>query len=117
MQLHTDQLAIQPPIRTVTFGMNIMWLLNDFTEKNGGTRIYPGSHNGNVAPEDVFDIDGSIAAQAPAGTAMVFESRLWHATGPNTNESGERPAIIMFFMRSYIRLRESTPSFPIDFTH
>ncbi|KAK8098361.1 uncharacterized protein PG998_013847 [Apiospora kogelbergensis] len=107
--LHTDQLAIQPPIRTVTFGMNIMWLLNDFTEKNGGTRIYPGSHNGNVAPEDVFDIDGSIAAQAPAGTAMVFESRLWHATGLNTNESGERPAIIMFFMRSYIRLQEQNP--------
>ncbi|KAK8014072.1 hypothetical protein PG990_007368 [Apiospora arundinis] len=109
MQLHTDQTAIQPPVRNVTFGMNIMWLLADFTEKNGGTRIYPGSHKGNVAPADIFDIDGSIAAQAPAGTAMVFESRLWHATGPNTNDSGERPVISIFFMRSYIRLQEQNP--------
>lgn len=34
--------------------INISWLLVDFTEKNGGTRIFPGSHNVNVRPRNVF---------------------------------------------------------------
>ncbi|KAI1339870.1 hypothetical protein F5Y15DRAFT_415788 [Xylariaceae sp. FL0016] len=106
MQLHTDQVPIQPPMRDVTFGMNIMWFLADVTEKNGGTRVYPGSHRGNVAPEDIFDVSGSVAASGPAGTALVFESRLWHATGPN-RDTVERPAVLMFFMRSFVRQQEN----------
>ena len=36
MMLHTDQVAIQPPIRELAFGMNIMWFLTDITADNGG---------------------------------------------------------------------------------
>ena len=53
MQLHTDQVAVQPPIRDIAFGINILFYLEDVTEKNGATRVYPGSHLGQVAPEDV----------------------------------------------------------------
>ncbi|ESZ93196.1 hypothetical protein SBOR_6428 [Sclerotinia borealis F-4128] len=107
MQLHTDQVAIQPPLRNINFGVNIMWFLADVTEKNGGTRVFPGSHLGAVAPEDVFDLEGSVAAQGPAGTALCFESRLWHATGPNRETEGERPVVFMFFMRSFVRQQEN----------
>ena len=107
MQLHTDQIPIQPPIRSIAFGLNFMWFLTDITEKNGGTRVYPASHLGDQAPDDPFDITGSIAASGPAGTCMVFESRLWHATGPNNEPGSERPVIISFFMRSYIRPQEN----------
>ncbi|RFU28414.1 hypothetical protein B7463_g7915, partial [Scytalidium lignicola] len=107
MQLHTDQVAIQPPIRSIAFGLNIMWFLEDVTADNGGTRVFPGSHLGAIAPDDIFDISGTVAAEGPAGTAMVFESRLWHCTGPNTQKTGERPVILMFFMRSFIRQQEN----------
>ncbi|OAG41988.1 hypothetical protein AYO21_03723 [Fonsecaea monophora] len=132
MMLHTDQVGIQPPVRNVYFGINIMWFLTDVTAENGGTRVFPGSHLGAVAPDDndegypdcygvilskggadvvcapdPFNIDGTVAAEGPAGTALVFESRLWHATGPNRMTSGERPVILMFFMRSYIRQQEN----------
>ena len=107
MMLHTDQVGIQPPQRNVFYGINIMWFLEDVTRENGGTRVFPGSHMGNIAPDDPFNIDGTVAAEGPAGTALVFESRLWHATGPNTMRSGERPVILMFFMRSYIRQQEN----------
>lgn len=107
MQLHTDQVAIQPPIRDIAFGLNIMWFLEDITADNGGTRVYPGSHIGHVAPDDIFDITGSVAAEGPSGTALVFESRLWHCTGPNIQKTGERPVILMFFMRSFIRQQEN----------
>lgn len=39
--------------------INISWLLCDFTEKNGGTRIFPGSHNVNVQPPNIFSIVSS----------------------------------------------------------
>ncbi|KAI1404169.1 PhyH-domain-containing protein [Hypoxylon fuscum] len=113
MQLHTDQVGIQPPIRDVAFGMNIMWCLTDHTASNGATRVFPASHLGHVAPPDIFDVSGSVAAACPAGTALVFESRLWHATGANTlppsSPDSERPAILMFFMRSFIRQQENNP--------
>jgi ectoine hydroxylase-related dioxygenase (phytanoyl-CoA dioxygenase family) len=44
MYMHTDQITIQPPIRDVAFGMNIMYFLEDVTEENGGTLVMPGSH-------------------------------------------------------------------------
>jgi hypothetical protein len=107
MQLHTDQIAIQPPVRSLAFGLNIMWFLSDVTRENGGTRVFPGSHLGPVAPSDLFDIDGTVAAAGPAGTALVFESRLWHCTGPNEKKTGERPVILMFFMRQFVRQQEN----------
>ncbi|KAK6822026.1 Phytanoyl-dioxygenase [Apiospora arundinis] len=107
MQLHTDQVAVQPPIRDIAFGMNILFYLEDVTEKNGATRVYPGSHLGQVAPEDIFTVEGSAPAAAPAGTALIVDSRIWHATGPNREEAGERPLILLFFMRSFIRQQEN----------
>jgi ectoine hydroxylase-related dioxygenase (phytanoyl-CoA dioxygenase family) len=41
--------------------------------------------------------------RGPAGTVLVFESRLWYATGPNRMTSGERPVVLLFFMRSFVR--------------
>jgi ectoine hydroxylase-related dioxygenase (phytanoyl-CoA dioxygenase family) len=107
MMLHTDQIAIQPPIRSLAFGLNIMWYLTDITEENGATRVFPGSHIGAIAPNNPFDISGTVPAAAPAGSALVFESRLWHATGMNKMTTGERPVILMFFMRSFVRSQEN----------
>lgn len=107
MQLHTDQIAVQPPLRDIAFGLNILWFLEDFSEENGGTRIFPASHLGAIAPEDIFSIDGTLAAEGTAGTALITDSRIWHATGPNSATTGERPAILMFFMRSFIRQQEN----------
>lgn len=107
MQLHTDQIAVQPPKRDLAFGLNLLWFLEDFNEENGGTRVFPGSHLGDIAPEDIFSVEGTVAAEGTAGTVLITDSRLWHATGPNNAKSGERPAILMFFMRCFIRQQEN----------
>lgn len=106
-QLHTDQVAIQPPQRGLAYGLNVMWYLTNVTERNGGTRVFPGSHKGQVAPGDLFNLDGTVAAEAPAGSALVFESRLWQATGTNRDTEGERLVVIMFFMRSFVRKQQN----------
>jgi hypothetical protein len=107
MLLHTDQITIQPPIRSVAVGMNLMYFLEDVTPENGGTLVMPGSHRGNVAPDDTDSHVDTIAASGPAGTCLVFESRLWHATGPNITTDQERPVILVFFVRPWMRQQEN----------
>ncbi|KAI0395264.1 PhyH-domain-containing protein [Xylariaceae sp. FL0594] len=83
LAVHTDQLAIQPPMRHIPLGLNMLWFLTDFKRENGGTRLYPGSHKSNVAPANYDDYSDSVAAEGPAGTALVYDARLWHTTGPD----------------------------------
>ena len=107
MIMHHDQITINPPVPNTPLGLNLMFFLGDVTEENGGTRVMPGSHKGLIAPGNLADITGTVAAKGPAGTCMVFESRLWHATGPNTSSGGERPVILLFYVRHFIRPQEN----------
>lgn len=65
MQLHTDQLAMTPPKRDIAYGLNIIFYLEDITEELGATRVYPGSHLGNVAPSNIFTVVRIPAAPRP----------------------------------------------------
>lgn len=110
MHLHTDQITIQPPIRSVAVGMNLMYFLEDVSEQNGGTLVMPGTHKGNWAPDDPYNPVDTVAAAGPAGTCMVFESRLWHATGANMmpfDSGSERPVLLVFFTRPWMRQQEN----------
>lgn len=108
MFMHTDQSTINPTIRDVTLGANIAWFLDEVTEENGGTRVLVGSHTGKTAPRHIYDMEGTVAAQGPAGTALVFDSRLWHCTGPNTATTGERKVLLSFFARHFVRPQENS---------
>ena len=37
---------------------------------------------------------------------MIFESRIWHATGANTVPSSDRPVLLLFFVRNFVRQQE-----------
>ncbi|KAL3295185.1 Phytanoyl-dioxygenase [Colletotrichum asianum] len=64
-----------------------------------------------LTPEQVAILkkasEGSIACEAPAGTAMIFEGRIWHGTGQNTETSGERPCILSLFTHPAVRPKEN----------
>jgi len=77
------------------------------TEEYGETRILPKSHNGHIVPDNMFDISRTTFASGSAGTCLVFESRLWHATGANTAKDGERPVILQFHVRHFVQPQEN----------
>ena len=119
IRLHTDQWWMPPPTRKGRTGLpagsmsrelfdkdsqptgaispsvavNILWMLDEFTESNGGTRVVPGSHLSGQQPDSTAD---SIAATGPAGTALLCDGRIWHGTGANSTETPRRAVLTTF---------------------
>lgn len=102
--LHSDQgyvpLEIQIPLVA-----NVMWMLDDFTDANGATRVVPGSHRAGWHP-DPADPPATLAATGPAGSALVFDGRLWHGTGRNVTDQ-PRHGLLTYFSRPFIRPQEN----------
>ena len=87
--------------------VNVMWMLVDFTADNGGTRLVPRSHLYGVPPAyDDVRTDEIIAAEGPAGSAMIFDGRLWHGTGANVSDV-ERLGLLTTFCGPMFRPQEN----------
>ncbi len=84
---------------------NSIWLLDDFTEENGATRVVPGSHNWNKTPKQVMeDPKGHHPEEqllkAPAGTVVIFNSHTWHGGTLNRTDKPRR-AMHSYFTRRH----------------
>ncbi len=89
---------IAPPVV-----VNVMWMLNDFTEANGATRLVPRSHLIGRRPDKDRDKDvRSIPAEGVAGSAMLFDGRLWHGTGANVSDE-QRLGVLTTFVAPQFR--------------
>jgi ectoine hydroxylase-related dioxygenase (phytanoyl-CoA dioxygenase family) len=105
--LHADQIFVPepwPPDQPQ--GCNVAWLLDEFTAQNGATRFVPHSHLLNRAPRP-DEPDLSIPVTAPAGTMVVFESRLWHRTGENRTTDQTRAGLFAWYSRTIYRTQEN----------
>lgn len=116
--LHSDQqfAGFETPVALVC---NIVWMLVDFTAANGATRLVPASHH-RPPPAIRFETDAdgarrllpieaeTVVAEAPAGSALVFDGRLWHGAGANTTDA-PRPAVFSYYCQPYIRQQENIP--------
>lgn len=82
---------------------NSIWLLDDFTEHNGSTRIVPKSHKLSSLPDEVMadpleKHPEEIRIIAPAGSVFIFNSHVWH--GGTTNQTDKvRRSIHSYFCR------------------
>jgi ectoine hydroxylase-related dioxygenase (phytanoyl-CoA dioxygenase family) len=87
------------------FVCNSIWLLDDFTEKNGATRVVPGSQrSGKMAKDVMTDVTqhqpGEILLTAPARTVVIFNSHTWHGGTLNSTDQPRRA------LHSYYTRRE-----------
>jgi ectoine hydroxylase-related dioxygenase (phytanoyl-CoA dioxygenase family) len=48
-----------------------------------------------------------VPVVAPAGSAMVFDGRLWHQTGANVTKNERRPGILSYYCRPFMRQQEN----------
>jgi ectoine hydroxylase-related dioxygenase (phytanoyl-CoA dioxygenase family) len=84
---------------------NTMWALTEFTEANGATRIIPGTHVADSAPDYGAPYE-SIAAEMRAGSVLVWHGSLWHGGGANTT-SETRVGVAMNYCAGWVRQQEN----------
>jgi ectoine hydroxylase-related dioxygenase (phytanoyl-CoA dioxygenase family) len=103
--LHADQVFAPLPWPPFPLTASVMWMIDDFTSANGATRIVPGSHTEarNADPDAVAH---TVPVEAPAGTAMVFDGRVWHGTGANETEA-RRNGILAYYSVPWLRQQEN----------
>lgn len=96
--LHRDD-DIWPIPHTGEVMLNTIWMLDDFTEENGATRLIPGSHKW---PRDRHPEPGeAIYAEAPAGSLLVFLGSLLHGGSANRSPA-TRHGILLSYRAAWL---------------
>jgi hypothetical protein len=84
------------------FMINLLIMLDDFTENNGPTLLLPKSHKIIEKPTDEYFEKNSIKALGQSGDVIIFNSDIWHASTKNeTNKS--RRAIPITLSKPFIK--------------
>lgn len=100
--------------------LNVMWAVSDFTEENGATRLWKGSHR--TALDRGLDPADSVAGAMKAGSALLFLGSLTHGAGQNITALPRTGVIVSYclgWLKTYENQflaypREVAASFPED---
>jgi ectoine hydroxylase-related dioxygenase (phytanoyl-CoA dioxygenase family) len=104
MNVHADQALIAPAPWNETWLLNIIWCLDDVREENGATLYLPGSHRITRRDEVPADpIARMVPFNAPAGSFIVMEGRLWHTSGVNVTADERRALLFALYSRDFLR--------------
>lgn len=102
--LHRDM----PFVPETPLSINVVWMLDDFTEENGATRVVPASHRRPEGPERDRVYPDEVLAVAPAGTMLLFDTMTWHGGGPNRTDRLRR-GVHVHYCRSWVRPQRDHP--------
>jgi ectoine hydroxylase-related dioxygenase (phytanoyl-CoA dioxygenase family) len=103
--IHADDQVIPLTRPHAPIICNTVWAITDFTEENGATRLIPGSHLCDLAPNPLERYD-TIAAEMQAGSVLVWLGSLWHGGGANLTDT-RRVGIARNYCAGFIRQQEN----------
>lgn len=84
--------------------IGVIWVLDDFTKQNGGTKVLPGSHHADYIPTKEYFDKHAVDVQCKKGSLIIFNARVVHSTGFNSTDTW-RHALTMNACRSYMKQR------------
>ena len=93
---------IPAPYPDATFHLTSLWMFSPFTEANGGTLLVPGSHRTSNNPTGDNGVDPNAPyptefhATGDAGSVLLFDSRLWHASAPNHSQEPRVSVVVRY---------------------
>jgi ectoine hydroxylase-related dioxygenase (phytanoyl-CoA dioxygenase family) len=91
--LHSDIPTVHRHVLGAPVMLQVVWMIDGFTEDNGATRIVPGSHRlAEAKPSSTIGIPLVCAPTGPAGSVLIFNGQCWHGGGANRSE-GRRRAV------------------------
>ncbi|GAB3738687.1 hypothetical protein GCM10028794_21680 [Silanimonas algicola] len=82
--------------------INVLVMLDDFSEQNGATLVLPGSHGRPDPPSESEFSEGCHRLTGKAGTVVLFNSYLWHRGGLNMT-SRPRVALTLSYGPAFIK--------------
>ena len=79
---------------------NSVWMLDDFTEENGATRMIPRSHRWRrlPAPGNADPLPDEALVTGKAGTVVIMNAHMWHGGTANRTDRCRR-ALHAFYTR------------------
>jgi ectoine hydroxylase-related dioxygenase (phytanoyl-CoA dioxygenase family) len=105
--IHRDQWAFDmfPFPKGFDTTLATMWALSDFTEENGATRVFPGSHK----MDDKLQLESSDAepAEMEAGSVLLYTGSTYHGAGANTTNNQVRSGFIVHYTLGWLRQEEN----------
>ncbi|MGE8297950.1 MAG: phytanoyl-CoA dioxygenase family protein [Sphingobacterium paramultivorum] len=91
---------IHRDLRSFTGNMKMMIqmivLLDHFTEENGATYLLSGSHKEDIKPSEEYFYKYADRAITKKGSIILFDSNLWHAAGKNYTENARKVLTLSF---------------------
>jgi ectoine hydroxylase-related dioxygenase (phytanoyl-CoA dioxygenase family) len=99
--LHADMGAV--PDERGYWVCNTVWMLDDFTPRNGAIRMIPGSHRWGRLPQKVLEDPAAphpeeVLLTGRAGTVVVMNAHMWHGATANRT-AAPRTAMHAFYAR------------------
>lgn len=121
--IHRDQIHLFPDTSLVLpVSMAVVNIaLVDFTEENGATEVWPGSHlitdteadqtsdDPNACPEERAARLPSVRMVMPAGSLVVRDMRLWHRGMPNRTDT-RRSMLSLVYARAFHHWPDRMPA-------
>lgn len=89
---HRDQDMWRGPTGELEYLVNVMWPISPFRNENGGTLIWPGSHNSG----ELIDGVQPVAVEADPGSAIIFLGSTLHGAGSNRTNNVRRGIIVSY---------------------
>lgn len=105
-QLHNDSRisGIKQPLI-----LQVVWLLDDFNNENGSTRIIPGSHKKNNFPKNRKKYQNEKILTGKKGSVIIFDAATWHGSAKKTSNE-DRWGMIFSYSRWFLK-----PSFDYNY--
>jgi ectoine hydroxylase-related dioxygenase (phytanoyl-CoA dioxygenase family) len=104
--IHRDQWAFDffPFPNGYEVQCNTIWAMTDFTERNGATRVIPGSHR--LEDRREFTQADTIPAEMEKGSVLFYTGSLYHGAGANRSEK-TRLGVNVTYSVSWLRQEEN----------
>ena len=105
---------IPAPYLDAVIHLTTIWMLSSFDGENGGTLVVPGSHraannptgDNSVDPDKPYPTELNVTGDA--GSVLVMDSRLWHATAANISKD-PRVAVVVRYAPWWLNLNILKP--------
>ena len=79
-----------------------IWMIDDFTKDNGGTRIVPYSHRSSSFPKNKKKYKNEKIIEAKKGSVLLLNASMWHGSAEKKN-STDRLGMIFSYSRWFLK--------------